>query len=115
MLALLPNPIADAFDVNCVAHEIGHQFIGNLTFNGSGSICFGGNRNASTAYEPGSGITIQAYAGICRGDNPQPNSEDYFHRISLNEMLAFTTNATGSDPNGDALTYVWEQFDLRRC
>jgi Metallo-peptidase family M12 len=143
------NPTADAYDVDYVAHEMGHQFSGNHTFNGSGGNCSGGNRNGATAYEPGSGITIQAYAGICGADNTQPNSEDYFHRVSLNEMLGFTTNAasgascgsstatgntpptvttaaaftipqltpftlkaTGSDANGDTLTYVWEQFDL---
>jgi len=143
-----PNPIADAYDVDYVAHEMGHQFAGNHTFNGSGGSCSGGNRNGSTAYEPGSGVTIQAYAGICGGDNTQPNSEDYFHRVSLNEILAFTTNAgtgascgtltstgntaptvttapaftipkstpfaltaSGSDLDGDTLTYLWEQFN----
>jgi hypothetical protein len=90
-------PRGDGFDVDFVAHEMGHQFAGDHTFNGETDNCGGGNREALSAYEVGSGNSIQAYAGICGITDLQIASDSYFHRRSLDQMLGFTTNpATGA-------------------
>jgi len=129
-------PQGDNFDIDYVAHEMGHQFGANHTFTHS-------NESTGVQMEPGSGSTIMGYAGITTLD-VQPHSDPYFHAISVQQVTNYiktttcqTTTVTGNaiptasagldytipkstpfmltgvgtDANGDALTYDWEQMD----
>lgn len=129
-------PSGDTFDIDYVAHEMGHQFGGNHTF--SMNI-----EGTGVNMEPASGSTIMAYAGITN-QNVQMNSDPYFHAVSIQQITnniktktcpvvtntgnsiptaqagldyiipkgtPFVLTGTGTDADNDALTYIWEQMD----
>lgn len=129
-------PSGDNFDIDYVAHEMGHQFGGNHTFSMT-------NEGTGANMEPGSGSTIMGYAGITAQDI-QPHSDAFFHAISIQQITnnikaktcpvststgnsiptasagldytipkgtPFMLTGSGTDANGDSLTYIWEQMD----
>lgn len=132
------TPEGDPFDVDYVAHELGHQFGGNHTFSFS-------NEGTNAHYEPGSGSTIMGYAGITGSTDVQSVSDPYFHWYTIQQVTnyvkttscqvnittgnsiptvsagpnftiprgtPFVLEGTASDnDSGDILTYCWEQAD----
>jgi hypothetical protein len=88
------GPSGPVFDLT-VAHEVGHQFSATHSFSANTGGC-SGNVSGSTAWEPGGGSTIMAYAGTCSGLAYQSNSDDYFHGGNLSQMSVFLLTGGGS-------------------
>jgi len=82
------TPMGDAYVINIVCHEMGHQF------NAAHTMYHCHNVNNSTAFEPGSGTTIMSYAGICGfGANVQQNADDYYHTNSLQSIIGYSRSS----------------------
>ncbi|MEO6084133.1 MAG: M12 family metallo-peptidase [Umezawaea sp.] len=88
----ITTPTGDFFAVDYVAHEIGHQFGAEHTFNGDQWGCGTGQRREESSYEPGSGSSIMSYAGICQQDNLQRHNDPYWSHRSRTEITAFTAS-----------------------
>ena len=77
-----------------MAHEVGHQFSANHSFNSCAS--WPNNRSGGDAYEPGSGSTIMSYQSLCGSDNIPGPEGDYFNIGSVEDMIQFYELANGS-------------------
>ena len=133
------NPEGDNFDIDYVAHEMGHQFGADHSF----SHALHGAPHNSAHMEPGSGSTIMSYAGITNA-NVQLHSDPYFLVRSIEQVqtyvntqtcatntpivntpsvieamanktipkgTAFVLTANATDAENDPLTYTWEEYD----
>ncbi len=88
-VTLRNNPVGDPFNIDYVAHEMGHQFGASHTQNND---C---NYSSSAGMEPGSASTIMGYAGICSPD-VQNNSDAYFHGIGVQQISNYMESGFGS-------------------
>ena len=98
------RPEGDFFDVDYVAHELGHQFAADHTWNGSNGGCGPQQRGPDSAYEPGSGSSIMSYAGLCGADNIASAVDALFHHQSFDQIIGYTTEGIGSVCGSDAVS-----------
>lgn len=82
--------------IKLAAHEFGHMFNMQHTFNGTGSNCTS-NISSTTAYEIASGNSIMSYSGLCSSGQNIPGggtADHYFHVNSLDVAVAYMNTQT---------------------
>ncbi|WP_370897991.1 reprolysin-like metallopeptidase [Chryseobacterium gossypii] len=130
-------PEGDTFDIDYVAHEMGHQLGAGHTYTYRLS-------QSDQTVEPGSGSTIMGYTGITFNSDIQFNSNDYYHTNSITQIkdnlesvtcgvntpfsspapnisagadyiipksTPFVLTASTANTGTAAYTYTWEQTD----
>ena len=95
------NPTGDPFDIDYVAHEMGHQFGGYHTMNTCSR-----SGSGQTEVEPASGSSIMGYAGICP-TNVQSNSDAHFNYVNIRDISS--NIKTGTSSSCDAETIINNQ------
>ncbi len=104
----------DPFTVDYAAHELGHQFGADHTYNNSDPNGACTTRSATDAFEVASGSTIMSYVGICNQRNLQQYVDTLvpmFHIRSLTTIFAYIQNEEGNTcgiagPNPNAIPTV---------
>jgi hypothetical protein len=92
----------DPTSTSYVAHEIGHQFFTNHSFNGIAGSCAESTRSAVSAYEVGSGITFMSYVGACATSEltqnlgAQADFIDIFTVNGLENVISFIQSLDGT-------------------
>jgi hypothetical protein len=92
-----PQPVADAFYTDLVAHEIGHQLAGLHSFRDCSADA---QLMPESAVEPGSGSTIMSYAGVCGSKDLQSHSDPFFSSVNLEEMRSFVASVSSGNSSG---------------
>jgi len=93
-------PQGDSFDIDYVAHEMGHQLGGNHTFTYGGSLNVSSPEVSVVCVEAGSGTTIMAYAGVAYDEtssasyNVQAHSDPFFTYRSVNQIQSNLSTKT---------------------
>ncbi|MEE9304344.1 MAG: immunoglobulin-like domain-containing protein [Thiotrichaceae bacterium] len=101
----LSTPQGEIFNIQLVAHELGHQLGASHTFNGVLGGCGGNNREGDSAVEPGGGSTIMSYTGLCGSDSFQSNADAMFHWKSIEQISEYTrVDISGSSCGARAST-----------
>lgn len=92
----LSLPTGDFFNVAYVCHELGHQLSAVHTFNNCQN-----ETSPNGGFEPGSGSTIMAYAGLCGINNVAFYTDYFFHTMSYSKIIAYGNACSENNPTSN--------------